>query len=702
MPRLPKPLRSTPFFRETGSSSIVSGSNVGISGSNAYTAFVFFRTRTTSVQTILALGSQTGAVHTGVKLRVTGDGAIDCYITGLGSVPVSGLGALYKNWRSAFLKKAAGNSPYIIGYNGRPANGGGTGTHNFTDAPLYLGRNSSGTEGFEGQEAIAVVWDQEIADADLLLVHRTLGEHLKNLPKPKVYYRLDDNGATIKDYSGNGNHGTATGLRFIQGEVPGGVRAQVKYKDILKVPGLLHAYEADQGVTKDGSDRVSQLNDLTGNGAHLVQATGANQPLWVSSGINGNPALRITDAADEFLRTQASLLAGGTMAHTIFCVVKTESAGNSGFVGYFGVGSGVSSGNTSCLGHENGNKPWFGGAGYGVPTVNETISNGATYVMAKRCNGRQDTCFVNGKKVGSFSQLGPYNIAPAADIMVGRYTISAIGDDFLFSFGALFERELSDAEIHGVMNTLMEKYGGGTPETRAVSAAREPAYVEGSPSAQAVASITVNSYLNAGGPNAETVFTITDYTQLTGTEIDFLGMATLVEGVDFVAETSNEVTAQNIATAFDTLAEEPVTTVDVAEVTVSVPGSLNGSSFVFSASSGVTPTTATLTGGFDKTEIYVASWHASFNDQISIGASNDDCATNLAAEINGALAGTIDAVAVGNVVTLTATTPGSAGNAFVISTTGRDGGAIDPTALTIVDFAGGADGSSSSSRLTVS
>ena len=634
-------------------------------------------------------------------MRVTGDGSMDCYITGLGSVPVSGLGALYKNWRSAFLRKAAGNSPYIIGYNGRTANGGGTGTHNFTDAPLYLARNSSGTEGFEGQEAYAVVWDQEIADADLLLVHRTMGGHIKNLPKPKIYYRLDDNGATIKDYSGNENHGTLTGARFIQGEVPGGVRAKVKYKNILEVPGLLHAYEADQGVTKDGSDRVSQLNDLTGNGAHLVQATGANQPLWVSNGINGNPALRITDAADEFLRTQAALFAGGTMAHTIFCVVKTESSGNSGYVGYFAVGSGVVGGNTSCLGHENTNKLWFGGAGYGVPTANKTIANATTYVMAKRCNGRQDTFFLNGQKVGSASQISAYGISPATDILVGRYTVSAIGDDFLFSLGALFERELSDAEIFGVMNTLMEKYGGGTPEARAVSAAREPAYVEGVLAAQAVATITINDRIQAGGPSSTTVFTITDYTQLTGTEIDFLGMGTLTEGVDFAAETSNEVTAQNIATAFDVLAGEPVTAVDGAEVTVTVPGSLNGSSFVFSALGGVTPTTATLTGGFDKTEIHVDSWHGSFNDQIALGATESDTADNLATEINGALAGTIDAVAVGNVVTLTVTTPGSAGNAFVISTNGRDGGAIDPTALTIVDFAGGSDAVGSSTRLAV-
>lgn len=51
-------------------------------------------------------------------------------------------------------------------------------------------------------------------------------------------------------------------------------------------------FMADAGVTKNGSNRISQWDDQSGNGNHLVQATGANQPLYDSSQqLNGYDAV---------------------------------------------------------------------------------------------------------------------------------------------------------------------------------------------------------------------------------------------------------------------------------------------------------------------------------------------------------------------------------------------------------------------------
>ncbi len=48
-------------------------------------------------------------------------------------------------------------------------------------------------------------------------------------------------------------------------------------------PNTLYA-----GITKDdGSNRVSQITDLSGAGNHLVQATALRQPLWVAGGAGG-------------------------------------------------------------------------------------------------------------------------------------------------------------------------------------------------------------------------------------------------------------------------------------------------------------------------------------------------------------------------------------------------------------------------------
>jgi len=49
--------------------------------------------------------------------------------------------------------------------------------------------------------------------------------------------------------------------------------------------------KADAGITKDGSNYVSQWADQSGNNNHAVQATGSAQPLWVDNQLNGKPAL---------------------------------------------------------------------------------------------------------------------------------------------------------------------------------------------------------------------------------------------------------------------------------------------------------------------------------------------------------------------------------------------------------------------------
>ena len=55
---------------------------------------------------------------------------------------------------------------------------------------------------------------------------------------------------------------------------------------------LLGWWKADAGVTKDGSDKVSQWADQSGNGYDFTQATGARQPTWEASVQNGLPGIR--------------------------------------------------------------------------------------------------------------------------------------------------------------------------------------------------------------------------------------------------------------------------------------------------------------------------------------------------------------------------------------------------------------------------
>jgi len=54
-------------------------------------------------------------------------------------------------------------------------------------------------------------------------------------------------------------------------------------------------------MTLSGSNKVSEWRDLSGLNHHFTQGTGANQPLFVSSGINGQNGVYFSNSADNFM-----------------------------------------------------------------------------------------------------------------------------------------------------------------------------------------------------------------------------------------------------------------------------------------------------------------------------------------------------------------------------------------------------------------
>lgn len=62
------------------------------------------------------------------------------------------------------------------------------------------------------------------------------------------------------------------------------------------LPNLEAWVRSDLGVTKDGSDFVSNWADQSGNGRDFTEAT--NKPLWVDSLINGEAAIRFDGSND--------------------------------------------------------------------------------------------------------------------------------------------------------------------------------------------------------------------------------------------------------------------------------------------------------------------------------------------------------------------------------------------------------------------
>lgn len=74
-------------------------------------------------------------------------------------------------------------------------------------------------------------------------------------------------------------------------------------------------YSVDRSaITKDGSDKVSQLNDLGQVGNHVVQGTGSKQTTW----FDGPPRLKFATASDTMLEKASNVF--DTTTHSIFVV----------------------------------------------------------------------------------------------------------------------------------------------------------------------------------------------------------------------------------------------------------------------------------------------------------------------------------------------------------------------------------------------
>ena len=97
-------------------------------------------------------------------------------------------------------------------------------------------------------------------------------------------------------------------------------------------------YDSTSGgslVSANGA--IARLEDLSGNSRHYTQSTSGYRPLRKTSVYNGLDVVRFDGVDDKMI---GPVIVSGTTARTIFMVAKCF---NSGVVGMFGLGGGVSS-----------------------------------------------------------------------------------------------------------------------------------------------------------------------------------------------------------------------------------------------------------------------------------------------------------------------------------------------------------------------
>ena len=114
-------------------------------------------------------------------------------------------------------------------------------------------------------------------------------------------------------------------------------------------------FRADLGITKDGSDFVSQWDDQTANGRDLSEST--NKPLWVDSLINSQPAVRFDGSNDTIGHDYAESYGATFHVFQLFnsvswtnndYVANYEDGGANGYVRQIGTSPQIKQGGTDA------------------------------------------------------------------------------------------------------------------------------------------------------------------------------------------------------------------------------------------------------------------------------------------------------------------------------------------------------------------
>ena len=186
---------------------------------------------------------------------------------------------------------------------------------------------------------------------------------------------------------------------------------------------------------------VSAWADRSGNGNHVAQGTGALQPAYIASGINGKPVVRFVAASGTVLtKATSTIVPGGP--HSIFVVAKWNSFAGA-FNGLVGVGAATSTtvGNKTDIG-----TAWFGGGGFTTPATASALALSTVYRIGKTSTNAVATQgYVNGAASGS--PVGNNYTAASSALVVGGYVHPTASITADIGEIVILSRVLSAAEI---------------------------------------------------------------------------------------------------------------------------------------------------------------------------------------------------------------------------------------------------------------
>lgn len=230
----------------------------------------------------------------------------------------------------------------------------------------------------------------------------------------------------------------------------------------LEVPDcVLWLDAADSAITKDGSDNVSQWNDLSGNARHATNASGAaTKPLYLASSISGRPALQFLQANDSFLDLPAGVAPSGDAAHTAFMVAKRISGAGTGARAWLRLATTTGVRTNSVIGanHSTG-AAYFGTAGVATP-LGDVLALDAPQILTKRYRAStQAPTNLEGwtGRTGRVTESSLMTLGNTAGWL--GCSVATASADFAVSAAIVYDRALTDGERVQVERYLERKYG---------------------------------------------------------------------------------------------------------------------------------------------------------------------------------------------------------------------------------------------------
>lgn len=203
----------------------------------------------------------------------------------------------------------------------------------------------------------------------------------------------------------------------------------------LDLPDLVAWYDASNtaSITESGGV-VSQLDDLSGHGLHLSQATSAHRPTLTT--INGLSALQFTNASDPAQKLVNASFTSTTQPFYVFLVATfTGTANNNTVLSWLvdsgvwirarGPGTGAAAGAAELVA-SNGDNVMTGSTVFSSSAAQVTaFGNGASSVIRANSGAITDSGDAGSNRLGGSFYMGAYFGFPDA---VSLAWVGAVGE----------------------------------------------------------------------------------------------------------------------------------------------------------------------------------------------------------------------------------------------------------------------------------